>query len=345
MPGDSVSQASSSSAALSSASGRSIKSSNRQLMALKLSPSLLLEFGVFKHLDRTEVDSLPAGMQRMLDMRARLYGFSAGQHIVLRTHKKFVNKRTPDALLVGDAMFFEEDAEMERLGPIPNVELLKDIVESTDVCDAKQASKAIWHGEVHHKLLQAALRPKPNATKGRPVNVAITTSATVDRSICRTGPTKMIDFAMYIDPDTDDCRQLAGADVENKMRALRQRSGTDTANSTRYFFLRNKPVSVSIETKRSEGFETAILQMGTWHAAQWNFLEGVAGSSPYPGPEFLPGLIVVGDEWYFVASTRQGEKTVRRDPLVSISPTPFLHFSFLPLNSLLHFVIRSLPTC
>ncbi|KAH7308989.1 hypothetical protein B0I35DRAFT_412854 [Stachybotrys elegans] len=72
-----------------------------------------------------------------------------------------------------------------------------------------------------------------------------------------------------------------------------------------------QPITVSIETKKSEGFEEVVLQIGVWHAAHWTYLDRIAKkrNTHLDGLEFLPGLIVSGADWYFVASTRQGHKT------------------------------------
>ncbi|KAK2051289.1 hypothetical protein LY76DRAFT_676045 [Colletotrichum caudatum] len=55
----------------------------------------------------------------------------------------------------------------------------------------------------------------------------------------------------------------------------------------------------------------AIADIGTWHAAQWKFLARMRASKglTLDGLEFLPGLIVQGNDWFFVASTRKGDET------------------------------------
>ncbi|KAH8663863.1 hypothetical protein BGZ61DRAFT_462672 [Ilyonectria robusta] len=72
--------------------------------------------------------------------------------------------------------------------------------------------------------------------------------------------------------------------------------------------------------------------MGSWHAAQWNFLatavrlssqDGRVSKSPLEQIElvkraearldqlpFLPGVVVQGHKWSLVLSTREGQKTI-----------------------------------
>ncbi|WQF77007.1 Putative PD-(D/E)XK nuclease [Colletotrichum destructivum] len=52
-------------------------------------------------------------------------------------------------------------------------------------------------------------------------------------------------------------------------------------------------------------------QIGTWHAAQWKFLARRRASKvmTLDGLDFLPRLIVQGNDWFFVASTRKGDET------------------------------------
>ncbi|KZL64502.1 hypothetical protein CT0861_02333 [Colletotrichum tofieldiae] len=85
----------------------------------------------------------------------------------------------------------------------------------------------------------------------------------------------------------------------------------DTVDCTSCAFLRNKPITVSIDTKKSEGLEEPILQIGVWHAAHWAYLDRISKmrNTDLDGLGFLPGLNMGGADWYSVASTRQGHKT------------------------------------
>ncbi|KAF5023713.1 hypothetical protein F66182_4217 [Fusarium sp. NRRL 66182] len=80
-------------------------------------------------------------------------------------------------------------------------------------------------------------------------------------------------------------------------------------NHTAFHPLAYNPISLSIETKRYGGdLRRAHVQMAAWHASQWTFLESQAQDAVSKLP-FLPGIIVQGHEWKFIASTRNNKET------------------------------------
>lgn len=126
----------------------------------------------------------------------------------------------------------------------------------------------------------------------------------------------------------------------DRVNLLRRRSPTKTVNHTDFKVTTERPLLLSIETTRSGvHWDEALLQMGLWHAAQWDFLEWnvaqklarremnryrpdshVEGEDTdevlahLPSVEteahralselgFLPGIIVQGHRWHFVLST------------------------------------------
>ena len=122
---------------------------------------------------------------------------------------------------------------------------------------------------------------------------------------------------------------LAAAAAAQRIDALRASLPLSSINHTDYEALANRPVSVSIETKRVGGNTAeAELQMGVWQAAQWNMLaqrlgvgDGGRGDSGKNKKQqqreeqvarlgFLPGIIIRGHDWMFAATSRSGDKTV-----------------------------------
>ncbi|RKK58870.1 hypothetical protein BFJ69_g17360 [Fusarium oxysporum] len=71
----------------------------------------------------------------------------------------------------------------------------------------------------------------------------------------------------------------------------------------------NRPTSLNRETKKYGGdVKKGDVQMASWQAAQWTCLASQAGDSIEKLP-FLPGIIVQGHHWSFVATTRRGDET------------------------------------
>ncbi|KAF6798883.1 hypothetical protein CMUS01_15676 [Colletotrichum musicola] len=117
---------------------------------------------------------------------------------------------------------------------------------------------------------------------------------------------RMVDQCMFFNGELLFAREPA---VE---RALREVSGLLSPKYTSYFLLRYTPVAVSFVSKMGgRALERADLHTGVWHAAHWSFLSKFTAQrqADLAGLPFLPGLITVGEQWYFVLTTRSGRKT------------------------------------
>ncbi|KAF4977193.1 hypothetical protein FZEAL_6255 [Fusarium zealandicum] len=172
-------------------------------------------------------------------------------------------------------------------------------------CNDMEDDEAGWNNLVHTPLLKAVFygnTPRGSQLDGfRPCTSA---SILPGYRIKRASGTR-VDYVFHFDPKKDDC-QPQTTDAINEWRA----SLTDNSiNHTSYAPLRPLPISVSIETKPG-GMSTrkAQLQMGVWHAAQWRHLYKLAGANLKELP-FIPGIVVYGHEWIFVASAYDNSKT------------------------------------
>jgi hypothetical protein len=124
---------------------------------------------------------------------------------------------------------------------------------------------------------------------------------------------KMVDYVMSVEACNETPGDSTGTGgVLAAIEELRRQLPAGVINHTDFIALRNRPIAVSIETKRrGRGQEAAAnLQMGTWHAAQWRFLQSVVGEEEIKSLPFLPGLTIHGHQWAFVASTFVNGKTV-----------------------------------
>ncbi|KAJ5263548.1 hypothetical protein N7478_011153 [Penicillium angulare] len=117
----------------------------------------------------------------------------------------------------------------------------------------------------------------------------------------------MIDFCIYAEMKTDEAALKAGS-------LLRRMIPENVINHSNYHPLCQRPIIVSIETKKPHGTSTATagLQISTWLATQWKLLEKLVEQSDgsFDGLPFQPGIIVEGHIWLFIATTREGRKTV-----------------------------------
>jgi hypothetical protein len=109
----------------------------------------------------------------------------------------------------------------------------------------------------------------------------------------------MVDYCICIQPEAKSPQYQAIQSL-CKYRPAMSINHTDWADLTKY------PIAVSIETKGfSIGYETALLQVATWHSAQWRSLHWDTDSdvlAPSKEIEFLPGIVVMQHHWWFVAT-------------------------------------------
>ncbi|KAG4277954.1 hypothetical protein FPRO04_14024 [Fusarium proliferatum] len=111
----------------------------------------------------------------------------------------------------------------------------------------------------------------------------------------REAPSKMVDFCVFYRPEKESAKEQAIADI-CRTRPAQSINHTDLGD------LCKRPVSLSIETKRPNGErDNATLQIETWQSAPWRSLRHNFSRS-LPSIEFLPGVIIQGHDWQFVAS-------------------------------------------
>lgn len=127
----------------------------------------------------------------------------------------------------------------------------------------------------------------------------------------RSGTKKKVDFAITFNPTRRTNEQAA----QDRIEELQGKLPEFSINHTDYEPLRYLPIAISIKTKSPDGSEMeGSLQMGVWHAAQWNMLQTMERDEDRP-LEFLLGIIIVGHEWFLAVTTREGNKTVgQHDP-------------------------------
>ncbi|KPM34572.1 hypothetical protein AK830_g12003 [Neonectria ditissima] len=237
------------------------------------------------------------------------------------------------------AFSFKAAGEVDALpGRIPSPEVVAVVRKRAKKCHEFGHEEAAWNTEVHFRLLESILRD-PKTEEAGSLNFTTCTSARPHpRYLPRCTQAKMVDMCLYADLYDD-------ADAMEAQQALCRQTPTSSVNHTDFAPLQLSPMVLSIETKKSgKDLDTAQLQMGIWHAAQWSFLRSAvllslqarqAKSTPdEPTPfapqmlqqqqqeqerqadealnrlAFLPGVIVQGHKWMLVLSTREGLKTV-----------------------------------
>ncbi|GJC89376.1 hypothetical protein ColLi_12214 [Colletotrichum liriopes] len=178
---------------------------------------------------------------------------------------------------------------------IPSLGWVNRTVDEAVRCELSRDAESDWNHAVHARILNWVCAPE-DAPRGL-VAVRHCTTAQIMKDFRPKGaPTHMVDYCLVVDPTQD------AAAREQINSICRSRPGA-SINHTDMGSLASHPIAVSIETKRpGEEWSKAMLQLGTWHAAQLRSL-GKLGHSPTTSAiEFLPALIVQGHDWYFVAT-------------------------------------------
>ncbi|KAJ9412721.1 hypothetical protein QL093DRAFT_2595301 [Fusarium oxysporum] len=209
--------------------------------------------------------------------------------------------------------------------------LLPSILYQAAYCNSKSCSEADWNMEVHHRVLEAALRPLQGCQMSQLFDFRLSTTASIIAEYHVTSASKKVDFCMYIDPKCDETTQ-----VSQIVHMLRNILPLGMFNHTNLSPLSDNLIAVSIKTKKTgEGWENAKLQMEIWMAAHWQFLrklldlrqraanesssmkqaEGVIAPNSeadkvWQLPKFMPGIIIQGHDWHLIITTPEGEKTI-----------------------------------
>ncbi|CAG9945542.1 unnamed protein product [Clonostachys rosea f. rosea IK726] len=120
---------------------------------------------------------------------------------------------------------------------------------------------------------------------------------------------KKVDFCIYIDPAYDQKH----TDSSTLISSMCDRIVDGSINHTDYTPLAERPLAVSIETKKLGGnWNKATLQMSVSQAAQWNLIHEITvpGTRPNEGLDYIPGIIIQGHNWFLAITTREGKRTV-----------------------------------
>ncbi|KAM0543723.1 hypothetical protein ACHAPJ_012172 [Fusarium lateritium] len=316
IPSDASSLSSASHSTMSGMSGAS--SPRKQLAAMALS-----NHGVDIRA-MSDPSILPPSLA---DMRERLMQFGRGRGILGANALADVPDKAAARALHPDFAAIYEDKEFccsmrrDELGLTPRSEDVLYILECAADCLRLSRSEPAWNHEVHFPLLCLALRPRTTGSAfKRLVKVTTCSTASVIRDYrIRYAPDKKIDFCVYLDPhyDSNDVNIAAMVDTVRAQLPLLSINPTDDLS------LLCNPIAIPIETKRpGEGLDTANLQVATFLSSHFILLQRLVDAGAAIPPEdgqavpsvddvgFLPGLIIQGNNWNFIAASRQDSRTV-----------------------------------
>ncbi|KAH6881182.1 hypothetical protein B0T10DRAFT_495008 [Thelonectria olida] len=288
---ESPSRTSSASNQSASASNRSIPVSNRSSPSKQFRNAEMKETGftVGNFRRRPHPESLKT-------LRIQLRDIGSGHGILpasLENELQDIESEIPPyAFDKNEATRANTEAIASNLPPLSWVQTLLD---RADECHTNREAEASWNADVYAPVLEQVFRSDRFASRDL-VDFRWCPSAQILPPFKpRDAPSKMVDFCVFIRPDRASTEERA-INAICHTRPGHSINHTDLGNFCKH------PIALSIETKRpGEQGDNATLQMGTWHSAQWRSLR-YNGDPSSRSIEFLPGLIVQGHDWQFVAS-------------------------------------------
>ncbi|KAF5964754.1 hypothetical protein FBULB1_12621 [Fusarium bulbicola] len=180
---------------------------------------------------------------------------------------------------------------------LPPIRWVQDFMKRAIECQFNRECETSWNAEVHGKILERAFRKPSNLfMSDGPVDFRYSQAAQIIHEYKpREAPSKMVDFCVFYGPEE-------GSEAEQAIEEICRTRPAQSINHTDLGYLCKRPIALSIETKRPNlELDNATLQMGTWQSAQWRSLQYKRSPSFRPF-DFLPGIIVQGHDWKFVAS-------------------------------------------
>ncbi|KAF4990237.1 hypothetical protein FDECE_14457 [Fusarium decemcellulare] len=223
-------------------------------------------------------DRLPNSLR---ELRQGLIDINGGEKIIPSIIKEKVDEQDQKPRLVTRWSY-------------PPADLVEETLHCADRCLADHDGESSWNHDVHGPILKWVFGPR----RHRPLvdYRYCTTAQLINKFKTKHAPAKMVDYCIIIRPEDDGPEYDA-------IEALCGERPDQTINHTDWGSFSKNPIAISIETKRHlENWDKAMLQIGTWHSSQWQSLLW-GKESPLVSLQFIPGIIVQGHQWRFVAST------------------------------------------
>ncbi|KAF4451960.1 hypothetical protein F53441_5136 [Fusarium austroafricanum] len=246
-------------------------SPTKQLRALELHTRGVIpgELSAFRH--------KPPSLEALLDqIDLALSGFGllpSSQRSTLdqldeETYSNFKWTKQP---ILSNFLFSEQ---RDQLGETPPPEIVHRILHQAAYCNSKNCSEADWNMEVHHRVLEAALRPLRGCQMSQLFDFRL--SPLSDNPIAVSIETKKTGEGWENARLQMEIWMAAHWQFLRKLLDLRQRAA-------------NEPSSM----KQAEGVNAPSSEADK----VWQL------------PKFLPGIIIQGHDWHLIITTPEGEKT------------------------------------
>ncbi|KAF9776992.1 hypothetical protein IL306_004749 [Fusarium sp. DS 682] len=213
--------------------------------------------------------------------------------------------------------------ERRDFGAEPRPTCVQRILHQAAFCAEACAPVSDWNIEVVQKILEVSLREE-NGSGSQLVDFRSSTNSTVMLDYCKEHAMSQrpIDFSVYIEPNLD-----TNPRIPHIIEALQKKLPKGMFNHMNLTTLAQRPVAFHIRTFKQSNLPA--VQEDIWFPARWEFLQrllrmrydamrtlakwiqqmpdeplyrNLLAGSQLSLPEFLPGVVVKGHEWYLVIS-------------------------------------------
>ncbi|KAH7016006.1 uncharacterized protein B0I36DRAFT_336321 [Microdochium trichocladiopsis] len=214
-------------------------------------------------------------------------------------------------------------SERSAIGPTPQPDFVDHIVRQARECSEGMFDEQAWASMVYYPLLYkavSAIQPgrwmdttSPTADELADLLVVPCSTASIVPQCRKPGtPFKKVDFAIAYRPQDKhrDSETPAESSRYEQLKRFMLASASPelSLNHTSYPGLRDKPIVLSVEVKRTgDGADAAKLQLLTWLSAQWLKIDELCALASSPGmqkPAYLLALLIQGHDWNLVACSR-----------------------------------------
>ncbi|KAL3596037.1 hypothetical protein FPOAC2_10407 [Fusarium poae] len=182
----------------------------------------------------------------------------------------------------------------------PARDFIDGMVEDAALCFTENDSEASWNMDVHGPLLAWVFRKEKRSR--RLTDYQYCPSAHIVTDFKPNSSSHLVDFCVSIRPAEESRTKSA-------IKEVCRRRPLGTINHVDSGRLNKDPIVISIETKKhGEEYGKAVTQMATWHSAQLRSLRFTCPTLMQI--QFLPGIIVQGHVWMFVATVERDGRAV-----------------------------------
>jgi len=204
---------------------------------------------------------------------------------------------------------YAETQSRDNLGQTPDVADVMEFLKQAKECQDTMQTGLGWNMKIHYPLLHRAVYGP--TSMDQLVGVMPCPSAEIIRDYLppNARPSK-ISFCYYIDPEQSYLANYSTVSVRRLM--VRSELPGCAVNHADCPSLRHRPMAIAVVTRPDGGEQKeAELELATWQAAQWKLLERLTDydTEKMRRLPFLPGIIVQGHDWSFVASIKRGTTT------------------------------------